>query len=139
MSQKPATGPYADLGRLIGAIAGDAETLVAQHVALLRSEIGEEVGDLGRAVALCGAGAGLVAAGGVLGSLMLVHGLHRATRLPLWGCYGIVGGVAAGLGASLAIGGVSRAGRLSLVPRQTIAALREDIAWIKDQTNREAS
>jgi hypothetical protein len=60
---------------------------------------------------------------------MMVHGLHRSTRIPLWGCYGLVGGRWRRPGAA----GARRAAGIQLVPRETIAVLREDVAWLKDQ------
>ncbi len=56
---------------------------------------------------------------------MLVHGLHRSTRIPLWGCYGLVGGVLAAVGGGLIAAGTRRAVSISIVPRETIAALGE--------------
>ena len=118
---------------LVHAIAGDAERLVGQHAALVREEIRDGLGPAPAALAAIGAGAGLVAAGGVLGTLMVVHGLHRSTRIPLWGCYGLVGGALAAAGCGLVAAGTRRAAGIRLVPRETIAALREDISWLKDQ------
>jgi Putative Actinobacterial Holin-X, holin superfamily III len=129
VSRQQQPGP----AELLGLIAGDAERLLAQHIELVRSEIREGLHEAPVAIAAVGAGAGLVATGGVLGSLMLVHGLHRSTRLPLWGCYGAVGGLAAALGFGLIRAGARRAAGVRLVPRETVAALREDVQWIKGQ------
>jgi hypothetical protein len=126
-------GELHELADLLRAIASDAERLVGQHAELLRGEIRDGLGAAPAAMATIGAGAGLVAAGGLLGTLMLVHGLHKSTRIPLWGCYGLVGGVLAAAGCGLVRVGTRRAASISLVPRETIAALREDIAWLKDQ------
>jgi hypothetical protein len=128
-----ARNPTAELAELLGAVTRDAGRLAGLHMKLLRSELRQELRAAGGAAASLGAGAGLVAAGGLCGVLMLVHGLHRATRLPLWGCYGLVGGALAGAGAGLIASGARRAARLDLVPRQTLAALQEDLAWLKDQ------
>src|SRR4051812_34973660 len=84
-----------DLAGLVGLIADDAERLLVQHVDLLRSEFPRGLREVPPAIASIGAGVGLVAVGGILGSLMLVHGLHKSTRIPLWGCYGLVGGAMA--------------------------------------------
>ncbi len=122
-----------DMASLVGSIARDAERLVGQHVDLLRSELRQGVREAPAALAAIGAGAGLVVAGGVLGSMMVVHGLHKSTRIPLWGCYGLVGGVLAAVGGGLIAAGTRRAAAISLVPRETIAALGEDLEWLKDQ------
>jgi hypothetical protein len=119
---------------LVGAISRDAERLWDQHVALLRTEMREGLRQVPPAAASVGAGAGLLATAGVLGALMLVHGLHRSTRIPLWGCYGLVGAAMAAAGAGLVAQGARQITMLSLVPRETVAALREDLEWVKGQT-----
>ena len=134
-----AKAPGRDLASLLGAIARDAGRLIDQHGALLRQELRDGLGDSAGAVATIGAGAGLVAAGGVLGSLMLVHGLNRATRIPLWGCYGVVGGLMAVAGTVLIGAGTRKVGNLTLTPRRTIATLRDDLRWIIDQTETRTS
>jgi len=124
-----------ELTHLAGLIVRDSERLIHQHVDLLRSELRQGLSELPPAIASIGAGAGLIATGGVLGSLMLVHGLHRFTRIPLWGCYGLVGGLLASIGGGLVASGTRRVGSIRLVPRETAKALREDIEWIKDQVS----
>jgi hypothetical protein len=133
MAQDTAKPAASEVGELVGLIVGDAERLLDQHARLLKSEIRQGLRTLPPALAAIGAGAGLAAVGGGLGVLMLVHGLRRSTRLPLWSCYGLVGGALAALGAGLAAGGARRAAGLSLVPRETARALREDAQWIKNQ------
>lgn len=128
-----------DLPALLGSIARDTERLLGQHVDLVRAEFREGVGEVTPVLGSLAAGAGLVATGGVLGTLMLVHGLNRSTRLPLWGCYGLVGGVMTALGVGLLASGARRAATLRMVPRQTIAALREDVEWIKAQVTHPTS
>jgi hypothetical protein len=133
MAHGAASGELHEMAGLARAIAGDAERLLGQHAALARAELRDGLGRLPGVMAAIGAGAGLVATGGVLGTLMMVHGLHKATRIPLWGCYGLVGGALAAAGCGLIAAGARRAAGLRLVPSETIAALREDVAWLKDQ------
>ena len=64
---------------------------------------------------------------------MLVHALHRFSRLPLWGCYGLVGSVLAATGSCLLVSGTRKAASISLLPRESLGHLREDVAWIKNQ------
>lgn len=123
-----------DLADVLVSIARDAGHLVTQHAELFRSEIRQGVGGAVPALAAIGAGVGLAAVGGGLGSHMLVHGLHRSTRLPLWACYGLAGGLLATVGVGLIGAGTRRVANLGLVPRETIAALKEDLEWIRDRT-----
>ena len=139
MSHDVISAELHDLAGLVGSVVRDAERLVGQHLDLLRSELRHGVRETPAVLATIGAGAGLIAASGVLGSFMLVHGLHKSTRLPLWGCYGLVGGVMAAVGGGLVAAGTRRAAAISLVPRETIAAISEDIEWLKDQIGTQTS
>ena len=136
MARNPARHPKSDVFELLGLIVHDTERLLDQHLDLVRTEIGRGLHDVPVAAVSIAAGAGLVATGGVLGSLMLVQGLYRSTRLPLWGCYGLVGGLMATLGAGLLTSGTRRAANIRLMPHETLAVLREDVQWIKDQVSR---
>ena len=122
-----------ELGTLVRGIVGDAETLIGQQFDLLRSELRQELGRAGAAGLTLGAGAAMLAAGGALGALMAVHALHRATRLPLWACYGLVAGTLGAGGAHLVAAGRREAAGVSLVPTQTVGALQENLAWLRDR------
>jgi hypothetical protein len=115
-------------------IAEDAERLIELHAELLRSELRQTAAEATPAIVSLGAGAGLAAVGGLLGSLAVVHGLQRTTRMPLWTCYGLVGGVLGAVGAGLMGSGGRKLSGVSLVPYETIAALREDLEWVKGRT-----
>jgi hypothetical protein len=86
-------------------------------------------------VALLGAGAGLVATGGAFSAVALVHALHRATRLPLWGCYALMGALLGAAGAGFLADGRARASGVRLPPPETTAALRENLEWLKEQVS----
>jgi len=120
---------------LAGLVIRDAERLLGQHARLIRAEVRQGLRAVPPAVAAIGAGSGLVAAGAGFSLVMLVHGLHRSTRLPLWSCYGLVGAALAAAGTGLIVSGTRRAARIDLVPRETMEALREDLSWIKNQVS----
>jgi hypothetical protein len=65
MARDAASGKLPELAGLVHTIAGDVERLVAQRAALAREEPRDGLGRAPAAVAALGAGAGLVAAGGV--------------------------------------------------------------------------
>lgn len=132
MKRTPVESP--DLAALAKDIIADCEKLIGDHVALLRSEVCEELGQAKSAALHFGAGAGLVATGGLLSTLMAVHFLHRNTRLPLWSCYGLVAGAAGVAGIRLLQTAQAEAQRLHLpaLP-QTQETLKEDIAWLRER------
>ena len=117
-----------------GDLLQNAQRLVRLQLDLLRAEAGQELQTAGLAVGAMAAGAGLLAAGGLLTIPMAVHLLHRVTRLPLWACYGLAAGACGAAGAGLIAHGRRQAGQVHLpaLP-ESAAALQENLTWLKDQ------
>lgn len=130
----PATPDDPDLATLVSDLVQNAEKLIQLQLAQLRNEVEQEVRKAGGAALALGAGAGLLAAGGVLSTQMLAHLLHRSTRLPLWACYGLLAGALGATGAGLLQHGRRQAAQLKLpaLP-ETAAGLKENLSWLKDQ------
>src|SRR5262245_1619630 len=82
---------------LIGGILLDVKSLLQQEVQLFKDEVKLEISTAGRAATKFLIGAALGILGLLFLLLMLVHGLHEWTVLPLWACYGLVGGHWSGL------------------------------------------
>jgi uncharacterized membrane-anchored protein YitT (DUF2179 family) len=133
MAKHKKTAEEPDLAQVAGGIVNDAEQLIKQHFDLLRADVKQELGRAKTAAVSLGAGAGLAALGGTFAALTVVHLLHSSTRLPLWGCYGLVGGVLGGVGLSLLYEGGKAAAGVQLLPQRTTQALREDVDWVKQQ------
>jgi len=131
----PSNDAGPELTTLVKEIIHDSEALAGQQLRLLRSEMREELVHAKEAALFLGVGAGLVATGGFFSTLALVHALHRATRLPLWGCYGLVGGLLGTAGAGLRAAGREHAAGVRLPPPQTMEALRENLQWLKEQVS----
>ena len=64
---------------------------------------------------------------------MLVHLLQALTALPLWACYGIVGGLLAAGGIGLLVLGTQTLAQLHLVPQDTVETMKENVEWLKEQ------
>jgi hypothetical protein len=64
---------------------------------------------------------------------MLVHLLHALTALPLWACYGIVGGLFAAGGIVLLVLGKQKLAHVHLMPQATVKTMKEHVQWIKIQ------
>jgi Putative Actinobacterial Holin-X, holin superfamily III len=139
MKKKSTESPVkTDLTPLLSEIVSDSQKLISQQVELLRLELLGEVQKAKTAAFSLGAGLGLVAAGGLLSTQMLVHLLHRSTRLPLWACYGILAGLLGAAGAKLIDSGGKEIGELQLTPPpQTAKALKENLRWLKRETRTE--
>src|ERR1043166_4861155 len=80
------------LTALLASIVSDAKDLLVQEVALTKLEVQDELRKAKSAAISLGIGIGIVTVGGILLMLMLVQVLAAFTEMPLWGCYGIVGG-----------------------------------------------
>jgi len=124
------------LASLVGGIVNDAQTLIKQELALARREVTDELNKAKDAVISLAVGIGTAAVGGLLLVFMLVELLHWAwpERLPLWGSYGIVGAALIVLGGGLFFFGKRRAGNVHLMPEQTLAMMKDNVAWIKNKT-----
>jgi len=122
------------LTELVGGIVHDAGTLVSQQIDLLRAEVLQELRRAGTSAVTLAAGGGLLAAAGLLSGPMLVHLLHRLTRLPLWVCYATVAGSMGAAGVALLRTGGRGLGQVQLFPPpQTAEVARENLAWLQGQ------
>ena len=122
------------LTSLVNGIVNDAQKLIMQEIALARREFVDELNKTKQATASFGIGAGLVAVGAVLLSLTFVYLLHDEAHLRLWLSYLIVGGIVAIGGLVFLLIAKAQAAEITLVPKQTIETLRENVQWIKNQT-----
>lgn len=132
-------GPAArepSLSSLVTGIVHDAQQLMKQEAALAREEIKQELVKTRDAALEFAAAAAVSALAAIFLLLGLVFLIYWASweRIPLWGCFGIVGIVLAVVGGILLYAGRNRAEDLHLVPRQTVETLRENAQWIKTQT-----
>lgn len=121
------------LAALIGGIINDARDLMLQEFTMAKLEVQDELRRTKAAAISLGIGIGIAAVGGLLLLLMLVHLLHALTPIPLWGCYGIVGGVLLLAGLLLLYSGKKTAEEIAVVP-ETVETLKENAKWIREQT-----
>ncbi len=117
---------------LFNEIVQDVKSLMQQEAQLLRHEVQLEMSKVGRAASGFGIGAALAGVGGLFLLLMLVHGLHEWTELPLWASYGLVGLTLAAIGLALIMKAQALAGSVAVMPHRTIFSMKENIQWIKE-------
>jgi hypothetical protein len=110
-----------NLAALLGGIMHDAKDLLLQELTLAKLEGHDELRQIKTAV------------GGILLSLMLVHGLAAYTDIPLWGCYGIVGSVFGVFGWVLLASGKHKIEGIDVMP-QTVETMKENAQWLREQT-----
>ena len=121
------------LAALLGGIMKDAKDVLVQELTLAKLEGHEELRHIKTAALLLGIGAGVAAVGGLLLSVMLVHGLAAYTDMPLWGCYGIVGSGCGVLGWVLLAAGKHKGEEIDVMP-QTVETMKENAQWLREQT-----
>lgn len=120
------------LGDLFGDLARDMGTLVSQEVTLARTEITETATRVGKDIAVVAVG-GLVAYAGLLAIIAAVIFLIADRGVPLWLSALIVGAIVAAVGYVLVQRGITALKQQDLTPRQTIASIKEDTQWAKEQ------
>jgi xanthine/uracil permease len=120
------------LGDLFGDLARDMGTLVSQEVTLARTEITDTATRAGKDIAVLAVG-GLVAYAGLLAIIAAVIFLMADRGIPLWLSALIVGAIVAAIGYVLVQRGINALKHQDLTPRQTIASIKEDTQWAKEQ------
>ena len=132
MQQSPQPRDDRSLGELFSELTRELTALVRQEVALARTELTEKATTVGKNVGVLAAG-GAVAYAGFLALLAaLIIGLGQL-GVPWWLAALIVGLVVAGIGYLLVQKGLTALKQLNLAPEQTIATLKEDKEWAKEQ------
>lgn len=123
------SGP--SMTHLLTGIIADAQELMKQQLALFRTEVKEDVRRTKEALVALVCGLTLLSVGGILLCFMMVHALQAAVpAIPLWGSFGIVGGILA-IGGGIAFFGALRNFReFNPLPDQSAQALKENVQWI---------
>ncbi len=120
------------LGELFSELTKETTTLVRQEFALARTEMTQKAKTYGRDAGLATAGAVVLYTGFL--ALVATVIIALAYALPLWLSALIVTVVLLGIGAALAYMGIEQMRKTKPVPERTIDTLKEDAAWIKEQT-----
>jgi uncharacterized membrane protein YqjE len=110
----------------------NVQEIIRSEMRLARTEIGEETSKALRAVAVLGAG--LILGMYAVGFLLLSIAYALAAVLPDWLGPLIVGLIVGVIATALIVIGRGRIKTVSPVPQKTIASVKEDAQWVKDQT-----
>jgi hypothetical protein len=134
MAQDSSPRSEMSIATLIGGIVNDAKDLLINEFTIAKLEIQQEMRKTKSAALAFAVGAGVVGIGGLFLLLMCVHGLVVLLDIPLWGSYGLVGGLLFIIGAILLMRGKQTAEQIDVIPPKTAATLRDNAQWIKEQT-----
>jgi len=116
--------------QLLSGIVSDAQNLARQQFAMFRTELKEDVRRTKQALVALVCGLALVSVGAALLCFMAVHGLHAAFELPLWACFGIVGGTLTVGGGLAFYAAVRQFNEFNPLPDESAQALKENVQWI---------
>ena len=126
--------PDESVGELVGKVASDVAALISSEVELAKVELREEAQRLGRAAGMLG-GAALVGwFAALLLSFAAAWGLAELFDSAPLG-FLVVGVIYAVVAAVLFIAGRNRMREVHPVPEATIASIKEDIQWLRQQAS----
>jgi hypothetical protein len=115
---------------LVSGIIADALHLIQQQLAMFRQEIRDDLRKSRDAALWLAVGIGITLIGSVLLLVMLPLLLQwAAPELPLWACFGMVGGVLAAVGWVLVYAGVKKFESFNPLSDKSIAAFKENLKW----------
>lgn len=143
MPEQLQTDTQPSLTSLVAGIINDVQQLIRQELALAKSEVKQEWDKTKTAAVSFGAAVVVGVLGVIHISLMLVFLLKWVSSppagageagLPLWVCFGIIGGLFLVVGAVLFYAGKNKAEQIHVVPPQTAETMKENVQWIKNQT-----
>jgi Putative Actinobacterial Holin-X, holin superfamily III len=120
------------LGALFTEVVAEVTDLFQAEVRLVRAEMNEKLSLAASSGALVAAGAVVMIPAVFILLLALVRWLEVAGLPDQWGLL-LVGLLIAGLGAALLMIGIKNLKGSALVPRRTIAQVREDLSIAKEQ------
>jgi tetrahydromethanopterin S-methyltransferase subunit D len=136
----PGTSTTPTVAPLVAGIIDDLQELIKQNLAFFTVEIREDLKKSRDAAAALGIGIGVGAVGLLHLTVMLATLLWWAfdpatqtTGLPLWACFGIVGGLLTGIGAALYFRGQRKLQSFNPLPDESAEALKENVQWIKNK------
>jgi len=123
-------------------ILTDIQTLLGQQVAMVRAELRADWVRTRAALGSFIIGTVLLLVSAPLVFTMVVFLLHDLTSprgtdpagLPLWACYGLVGGLVALGGGCLIWDGVRRFRSFTPLPDASLKALEENVRWLTKKT-----
>jgi hypothetical protein len=127
--------PERSVTTLVSGIITDAQHLIQQQLAMFRQEIRDDLRKSRDTALAMAVGIGITLIGSALLLIMLPLLLHwAAPELPLWACFGIVGGVLTALGGVLVYAGVRRFESFNPLSEKSIEAFKENLKWTTSPT-----
>ncbi len=131
MAQQQAVKDERSIGELFSELANETSELIRQEVALAQAEMTQKATTIGKNVGFLAVG-GLVANAALLAIIAaIIAGL--ASFMPVW-LSALIVGILVGITATILISvGLKNLKSTDLKPKETVATLKEDAKWLKEQ------
>ena len=126
--------PDRSLSELVGQVTTDLGSLMSTQIELAKVEIKEEVSRAGKGAGLVGGGGLAAFVAVIMLSVALAFGIGDLIDSLGW-AFLIVGLLEAAVAAVLVMTGKQRITSVTPVAEQTIASVKEDIEWARQQKN----
>ena len=134
MDVRPGNGQMPPLGALLRELAEGSSSLIRQELRLARLELTEMLGVMATGAALIVSGSVFVLLGGLsLLTGLIVLGADQWLRDRYWLAALIVLAISGALALFFMSRGMALLSPKQLAPEQTVATLKEDTAWLKQQ------
>lgn len=115
---------------LMSGIIADVQRLIEQQLSMVRQEIRDDLRKSKQAASSLALGAGLTAGGNGLLLLMLPLLLNwLVPTLPLWACFGVVGGVVSAVGGVLLYVRFQQTESFDLLSNPAVESFKENLKW----------
>ena len=115
---------------LLSGIVNDVAQLFAQEIELAKLEVREDIRAATAFIGLLVLGGSIAAMGFFMILIMFAYLLNANTTVPLWGCFGVVGGITSLVGVGLLIWSNHKKADVDFIPQRATEAVKEDIGWI---------
>ena len=134
MDVRPGNGQMPPLGALLRELAEGSSSLIRQELRLARLELTEMLGVMATGAALIVSGSVFVLLGGLsLLTGLILLGANQWLRDRYWLAALIVLAISGALALFFMSRGMALLSPKQLAPEQTVATLKEDTAWLKQQ------
>ena len=118
------------LSALVSGIFTDAARLFALELDLARIDILEDIRRAQGFFTLLMLGLTIAAIGLAMVLAMAAFLVNASAALPLWACFGIIGGITFLVGAAFIVWAYGKRAQVDFIPQRIAEAVKEDIQWI---------
>jgi len=115
---------------LVSGIFIDVAKLLGQELELAKLELQEDLQRTKAYLSFLIFGGAIAAMGLLMMLIMAALLLNAGFKLPLWACFGIVGGLTFLGGGLLVVAAKTKNGKVDFIPQRSAEAIKEDFKWI---------